>query len=203
MLDIFFFYFISISILISAYMVIKVSNPVHSVLFLIVVFIQSAILLIFLETEFLPLMFIIIYVGAIAVLFLFVVMMLDLKIKIEKFKNNSEIFFSGIIEEFLVFLFFKEIYILTSLNFPSLKTLLFCNYYDWFIQFDNKTNIECLGQFLYTYYFFYFLIAGILLLVGMIGAIVLTLNVKNISKNQSISKQVGRSANSAIFITTI
>lgn len=198
-----FFYLFAGLILISAFMTITVSNPVHSVLFLILVFVGSAAVLLLLEVEFLSLMFIIIYVGAIAVLFLFVVMMLDIKLSASN--NNYLRYFS--IGGFLGFLFFVETYYLieTSVFAPQLDSslILESSYQDWITRLDTLTNMECLGQFLYTYYFFHFLIAGIVLLVGMIGAIVLTLHVNHTSKNQLICKQLSRQVKNATFLTTI
>ena len=198
-----FFYLFAGLILISAFMVVTVSNPVHSVLFLILAFVGSAAILLLLEIEFLSLMFIIIYVGAIAVLFLFVVMMLDIKLT----HSNTSYLRYFLIGKFLALVFFIETYYLIdeTLFSPSFfSELTFSSSYsDWVIRLDSLTNMECLGQFLYTYYFFHFLIAGILLLVGMIGAIVLTLHVNHASKNQLICKQLSRQLKNATFLTTI
>jgi NADH-quinone oxidoreductase subunit J len=197
-----FFYLFGGLILLSAFMVITVSNPVHSVLFLILVFVGAAALLLLLEVEFLSLMFIIIYVGAIAVLFLFVVMMLDIKLS----NSSTEYIRYFSIGGFLGVLFFIETYYVIESTLFSSKVdavMLSSSYQNWMTQLDNLTNMECLGQFLYTYYFFHFLIAGIVLLVGMIGAIVLTLNVNHTSKNQLICKQLSRQVKNATFLTTI
>ena len=98
------FFFISFLIILSAFLVITVKNPVHSVLFLVLVFLEATFILLLLEIEFLPLIFIIIYVGAIAILFLFVVMMID--VKIIKSPTNYLKYFSISVIIWLIFLFF-------------------------------------------------------------------------------------------------
>ena len=182
MSELLFFYLFSGLVLISATMVITVSNPVHSVLFLILGFVGSAAILLLLKVEFLSLMFVIIYVGAIAVLFLFVVMMLDIKLK----KSGASLGYTALGAISGLFLFFQFFYFIEKISpFSSsflLEELFSPYYFDWIDTIDKLTNMECLGQFLYTYYFFHFLIGGILLLVGMIGGIVLTLHVNYKSK---------------------
>ena len=193
------FFFISFLIILSAFLVITVKNPVHSVLFLVLVFLEATFILLLLEIEFLPLIFIIIYVGAIAILFLFVVMMIDVKI-IKSPTNYLKYFsISGIIG--LVFLFFL-IYITQEsifLNQLSNELIFSTNYKNCIINFDNINNLKCIGQFLYTDYFVHFLMSGFLLLIGMNGPIVLTLFINTYSKNQFIYKQLARKYNLAIF----
>jgi len=193
------FFFISFLIILSAFLVITVKNPVHSVLFLVLVFLEATFILLLLEIEFLPLIFIIIYVGAIAILFLFVVMMIDVKI-IKSPTNYLKYFsISGITG--LIFLFFL-IYIIQEsifLNQLSNELIFSTNYKNCIINFDNLNNLKCIGQFLYTDYFVHFLMSGFLLLIGMIGPIVLTLFINTYSKNQFIYKQLARKYNLAIF----
>jgi NADH-quinone oxidoreductase subunit J len=178
---------------ISSIMVISARNPVHSVLFLILTFINAAGLLFLLEIEFLSFIFIVVYVGAIAVLFLFVVMMLDIKI-VENNQNFSKIFYvSGLVLFGTTFInesFTNENDYLHSLNV----------YVNWFKKLDLITNIEALGQILYTYYFVYVIIVGILLLIAMLGAIVLTLVINKNSRLQAIHNQVSRSSKNAVFL---
>ena len=178
---------------ISSIMVISARNPVHSVLFLILTFINAAGLLFLLEIEFLSFIFIVVYVGAIAVLFLFVVMMLDIKI-IENNQNFSKIFYvSGLVLFGTTLInesFSNENDYLYSLNI----------YVNWFQKLDLVTNIEALGQILYTYYFVYIIIVGILLLIAMLGAIVLTLIINKNSRLQAIHNQVSRSSKNAVFL---
>ena len=168
----FFSYFLLFLLLIFGFFVISSRNPVHAVLSLILVFIFSSFLLFCLEVEFLALSFVIIYVGAIAILFLFVVMMLDIKISessLDYLKFNSLTFF-------LSFIFFLEImlpifklnpYVLT--NIPSFLFVF------WVTEMEAFTNIQAIGQLLYTYYFVFFLMAGFILFIAVIGALSLTL----------------------------
>lgn len=196
MFELLLFYIFSLLIICSAIMVIIVKNPVHSVLFLILTFISAAILLFLLEVEFISLIFIVVYVGAIAVLFLFVVMMLDIKIT-DLNKNFLKYFPIG---SFLGFAFLVEILlILTEIlekNPYSFESNL---YISWINKIDYLTNIETLGQVIYTSLFPYFLIAGIILLVAMLGAVVLTLTFSKSYQNQSISKQTSRSFNRSSY----
>ncbi len=204
--------------LISATMVIASKNPIHSVVFLILVFCNATGLLLLLKLEYLAMMFLIIYVGAIAVLFLFVVMMLN--IKINELNENwvRYIPIGGVIS--LIFLL--EIFLILDSDFIPLITLdikYFENYnvlsecislYDqfWIVQtpwtalIDSVTNIQSLGFLIYTYYFYYFILASIILLVAMIGAIVLTMHKrKYASKKQLIFKQIARNFSNSINYT--
>jgi len=188
--ELFLFYTFSCLIVSSAVMVIIVKNPVHSVLFLILAFISAAILLLLLEVEFISLIFIVVYVGAIAVLFLFVVMMLDIKIT-DLNKNFLKYFPIG---SFLGFAFLVEILlILTEILEKTPYSFESNLYISWINKIDYLTNIETLGQVIYTSLFPYFLIAGIVLLVAMLGAVVLTLTFSKNYQNQSISRQTSRS----------
>jgi NADH:ubiquinone oxidoreductase subunit 6 (subunit J) len=191
-----FYIFASLTI-ISAIMVIRVKNPVHSVLFLILVFCNAAGLLILLEVDFLAMIFLVVYVGAIAVLFLFVVMMLNIKINNIQGNFIKYLPIGGIIG----IIFLLEIFlVLESDLIPLLQTSNNLEHTDWYALLNNNTNIETFGQLLYTYYFYYFLIAGIILLVAMIGAIVLTLKTNNFVYRQQIYQQVSRNFNNAIFL---
>jgi NADH-quinone oxidoreductase subunit J len=191
------FYSFAAVTLIAALLVITVVNPVHSVLFLVLVFLGAASMLFILQLEFLPLSFIIVYVGAIAILFLFVVMMLDIKVT-----SKSNDFFKYLpIGGFVGSLFVFEI--LNSLGSSFVVPINSGAYgrsSSWVHAIDKATNIEALGQLLYTYYFIYFLIAGMILLVAMVGAIVLTLQHNKTVKNQLFFRQLSRNANSAIFL---
>jgi len=188
-------FFLGCLILSSSFLLLRVKNPVHSVLLLVLVFVNSAVLLIGIGVEFLALMLIIIYVGAIAILFLFIVMMLDLKIvkKDEKFISlySIEIILIKSFSSALLFLVFLDFH---SMSFSALDTNTF-----WFFS-EILTDLQCLGQMLYTYYFVYFLLGGILLLIGMVGAIVLTLSTKKNSKAQSVFRQLSRKMEKATFV---
>jgi NADH-quinone oxidoreductase subunit J len=191
------FYFLSFLLVLSAILVISSQNPVHSVFFLVLVFLLSAFLLFMLEIEFISLLFILVYVGAIAVLFLFVVMMLD--IKVTKYERDFLIYLPmGI---FLGVIFFLEVFLTFQDNFVSILSIdNYSVYINWLFILDNLTNLEVLGQLLYTYYFFYFLIAGIILLVAMVGAIVLTLNFVQKAKHQFVFKQILRLKKNSIYL---
>jgi NADH-quinone oxidoreductase subunit J len=191
------FYFLSFLLVLSAIFVISSQNPVHSVFFLVLVFLLSAFLLFLLEIEFISLLFILVYVGAIAVLFLFVVMMMD--IKITRYEKDFLIYLPvGI---FLGIIFFLEVFLTFQDNFISFLPLNNSNIYiEWLFTIDNLSNLEVLGQLLYTYYFFFLLLAGIILLVAMVGAIVLTLNFTQKAKHQFVFKQILRLKKNSIYL---
>ena len=181
-------------------MVISARNPVHSVLFLILVFMNASALLLLIEAEFIAIIFIVVYVGAIAVLFLFVVMMLDIKIA-----ESSRDFYKYLPFGSLIgFIFFVEIFLVVNVDLPAPISgyTLDPQYVNWGQLIDPVTNIEALGQILYTYYFIYFLIAGLILLVAMIGAIVLTMQFNRQVRRQVVYRQVSRNFENAIFLTT-
>jgi NADH-quinone oxidoreductase subunit J len=182
------FYLLAGIVLISSIMVISARNPVHSVLFLILAFFNAAGLLILMEMEFLSLIFIVVYVGAIAVLFLFVVMMLNVKISEVEDEVLQYLPVGGTIG--LIFLFL--IFFIIEGDFVSFNGQANSIYLDWFQQVDVVSNIETLGQVLYTEYLVYFLLAGVILLVAMVGAIVLTIATRTSLRRQLIFQQVSR-----------
>jgi len=182
------FYLLAGIALISSIMVISARNPVHSVLFLILAFFNAAGLLILMEMEFLSLIFIVVYVGAIAVLFLFVVMMLNVKISEVEDEVLQYLPVGGTIG--LIFLFL--IFFIIEGDFVSFNGQANSIYLDWFQQIDVVSNIETLGQVLYTEYLVYFLLAGVILLVAMVGAIVLTMSTRTSLRRQLIFQQVSR-----------
>jgi NADH-quinone oxidoreductase subunit J len=185
--------FLIFLLILSSFFVFLSDNPVHSVLFLILTFCNASSILILFNAEFLGLLFIIIYVGAIAVLFLFVVMMLN--VKIYSFQNLSMLPFLCIGSLLVISQFFfklKEIFF--NLTFENDITFFS---YEKFI--DNLGNIDVFGQALYNYYLVCFLLAGLILLVAMIGAIILTLNFKSKRKNELVFRQLSRSDNFISF----
>lgn len=191
------FYFLSFLLVFSAILVISAQNPVHSVFFLVLVFFTSAFLLFLLEVEFISLLFVLVYVGAIAVLFLFVVMMLDIKIT----KHEKDLLFYLPIGSFLGIIFLLEVFLSLQENLvPLLPSSGREIYTDWLTIVDSLTNLDVLGQILYTYYFFYFLIAGIILLVAMVGAIVLTLNFTQKAKHQFVFRQILREKKNSMYL---
>ena len=176
-----FYLFSSIAVL-SALMVISAKNPVHSVLFLILSFVNAAGLFVLLGAEFLAMILVVVYVGAVAVLFLFVVMMLDINfIKLrEGFLQYLP--FGALLGIVLVvelgILFLTD----TSSNINSGLSSLEPS-------INELENTKMIGQILYTKYFFLFQICGIILLVAMIGSITLTLREKEGVKKQNINEQ--------------
>jgi NADH-quinone oxidoreductase subunit J len=192
------FYFFSNFLLFSSLMVIVVQNSIYSVLFLVCSFLSAASLLFILECEFLALLFIIIYVGAIAVLFLFVVMMLDIKI-VNLTKNTIKYFPFG---SFISIVFLFEILAVILKNFKAnpYQNSFFVNFYhDWYEKLDALTEIEALGQILYTHYVLQFLIAGYILFLAVVGSIVLTITPpRKKSKSQIIYRQISRNKNAIL-----
>jgi NADH-quinone oxidoreductase subunit J len=194
------FYLFGAITLLSAIMVISSRNPVHSVLFLILSFCGSSGLLILLEAEFMAMIFIVVYVGAIAVLFLFVVMMLNIKIS----EVIDEIYQYLQVGGLIGIIFLLEVFIIVDNDFVPLLSdgNMPSAYVDWSGQIDNVTNLSSLGQVLYTHYALAFLMAGIILLVAMIGAIVLTMQIRTTVRRQHIFQQVSRDADNAIYLVS-
>lgn len=187
------FIFFSILLIINTMMVILSKNSIYSVLFLVLSFIITSCLLFLLECEFLALVFLIIYVGAISILFLFVVMMLNIKI-VNSTKDIAKYIPIGNI---IGGIFFFELYANISdsyLNNPYYNSFLSNHYVNWFEKIDFLTNIESIGQVLYTFYVVQFLVSGLILLVAVLGAVVLTMsNYKTTTKKQILFKQISRS----------
>mgnify|MGYP005738205267 FL=1 len=180
------FYLFSSILLLSSLMVISTKNPVHSVLFLILAFLNAAGIFVILHAEFLAMILIIVYVGAVAVLFLFVVMMLDFKTSLEK-DNILQYMPIGLL---IGLVFIAELVIVlinTRLDLSNIQIL--SNPLD---NFSDQSNTEAIGSILYTNYVLYFQLSGIILLVAMVGSIVLTLRDREGVKRQIVSEQVDR-----------
>ncbi len=181
-------------------MTILSQNSIHSVLFLVLSFVSSSSLLFLLECEYISLIFIIIYVGAIAVLFLFVVMMLDVK-TVYSTKDFLKYFpfgsFVGIV--FLIEILLSVPSIFEEFN-PYNISFLFNFYVDWFNKLDYFNEIMSVGHVLYTDYLVQFLLAGNILLLATIGPVVLVLtrSVKT-NKFQITFKQLSRTYNSVLY----
>nr|YP_011003665.1 NADH dehydrogenase subunit 6 [Gracilaria eucheumatoides]WPS66067.1 NADH dehydrogenase subunit 6 [Gracilaria eucheumatoides] len=188
-IDIFLFIVFSSFALIASLMVISLSNAVHSVLFLILVFCNVASLLLLIGAEFLSLMLLIVYVGAIIVLFLFVVMMLNIK-KASVRQNLYSIVPIGLIIFFILFSQLSSIF--SNLDLFSLKQNKLI-WVSWIIESNNLTNAQVIGSVLYTKYCFLFILSGLILLVAMIGAIVLTMHQRTDVRKQRIELQLNRS----------
>ena len=193
-----FFYLFAIITVASAFMVISARNPVHAVLFLILAFVNSAGLFMLTGAEFLALLLIVVYVGAVAVLFLFVVMMLDVD-------------FVELREGFLQYLPIGGLVgaiVLVELLMVVGAWVVAPGTVDGALgeptpDMSVTSNIQALGNILYTKYFFFFQVAGLILLVAMIGAIVLTLHHRPNVRRQNVSEQVARSKETAIEIKKV
>lgn len=198
----FYFYFLFFVVFISGLLVIFSKNPVQSVLFLVLVFCISGQFLLLLEVDFLAMILIIVYVGAIAVLFLFIVMMLNIRV-VEMNEILNRYFPLGF---FIGFLIFCEIlFSLYYSTFLSNNGSIF--YENWYETFLNHSNVVSLGLVLYTYFAPLLIVSGVLLLLAMVSSIMLTLdNVKlteldfqKNKKKQLISDQVDRPVNDLNF----
>ena len=194
------FYFFSCVLLTSSLMIILSQNSIYSVLFLVLSFVSSSSILFLLECEYISLIFIIIYVGAIAVLFLFVVMMLDIK-TIHVTKDSLKYFpFGG----FLGVVFLIEILIAVPNIFDSINPYnmsFLSNYHlNWANKLDYSTEIIAIGHLLYTDYVIQFLLSGNILLLATIGPVTLVL-VRAIEtpKKQVTFRQLSRTYNSVLF----
>lgn len=200
-------YFFSFGAFISGFLVISSTNPVHSVFSLVMCFVNSSILLLMLGFEFLALLFIIVYVGALAILFLFVVMMLNIRL-VELIENSTRYIPIGIIIgivfliELLVvvdsqyslspsntisqlwflnnlYIIDSSAYILTNSTVIGSETLI-----------GHLKNIEAIGHVLYTEGYLYFWISSLVLLVAMVGAIVMTMYHEQSVRRQDIFSQI-------------
>ena len=194
-LPLFFFYVFSAIAVASAFMVIASRNPVHAVLFLILTFVNAAGLFMLAGAEFLALLLIVVYVGAVAVLFLFVVMMLD--VDFAELKSGLLQYAPiGILVGVVLFL---ELLLVAGSAFISPEIAGGSA-----LPIDNTIeNTRALGQVLYTRYVFLFQGAAAVLLVAMIGAIVLTLRHRPGIKRQSTASQIGRRASETLKVVKV
>ena len=194
-----FFYFFSIVAVVSAIMVTVSKNTVHSVFFLILDFISISCLFIMIGAEFLGMIMLIVYVGAVAVLFLFVVMMLNVAQQQNQWFNSKEN--SGHIPIGLIIstiIFFELIIVVGGWKYKP--ELLNPNT----TQISNEiSNTHLLGQVLYTDYIHVFQISGMILLVAMVGAIVLTFRKRVGVKTQSYIKQISRERSDGIEVLEV
>jgi NADH-quinone oxidoreductase subunit J len=188
------FYIFAAITIASAVMVISSKNPVHSVFFLILAFFNSAGLFILLGAEYIAMTLVIVYVGAVAVLFLFVVMMLDIN-------------FAELRQGFLKYLpvgagvatllFIELIFVFyASLSNPGAiapaQNVI-----------TDETNTQAIGSIMYTYYLYPFQMAGIILLIAMIGAIVLTHRTRGGVRKQNIASQMSRKREDSVVIVHV
>ncbi len=191
----FFFYLFSTLMIASAFMVISARNPVHSVLFLILAFVNAAGLFLMLGAEFLAMILIVVYVGAVAVLFLFVVMMLDvdfaeLKQGFLQYLPVGMLVGAGVFIELVLVLGTWTIGASSLAQVPTKAP-------------QDVSNTLALGRVIYTQYAYLFEASGLILLTAMIGAIVLTLRHKEGVKRQVVADQNARNAMNAIEVRKV
>ena len=194
-----FFYFFSFIAIISSIMVISSKNTVHSVFFLILDFISISCLFIMIGAEFLGMIMLIVYVGAVAVLFLFVVMMLNVAQQGEKLSENINTYSYlpiGLVVGLIIF--FELIIVVSGWKYkPELFSI------DSLSLNQNITNTHSIGNVLYTDYIHLFQLSGMILLVAMIGAIVLTFKKKSGIKRQSYIEQISREKKSGVSLVEV
>ena len=190
MIESLFFYIFAGVTCLAGLMVISSRNPVHSVLFLILAFFNSAGLFVLLGAEFLAMLLVVVYVGAVAVLFLFVVMMLDINFAElrEGFQRYMPLGLGvgGILLTEILFVFFNREEMPENMKLVS-----------------EVSNTRALGRVLYTDYIYLFQVAGLILLVAMIGAITLTLRRRENVRKQLISTQNDRTREETIQVVKV
>ena len=191
------FYLFSAVLVASGVMVVSTRNPVHAVLFLILAFFNAAGLFLLCGAEFLAMLLVIVYVGAVAVLFLFVVMMLD----IDFAELRSGALEYAPVGALIGLILAVELVVVVggSTLSPEIATSAAMP----IPPVSERTNTAALGDVLYTNYVYFFQIAGLVLLVAMIGAIVLTLRHKPHIKRQNISQQVARTPETAVEVVKV
>jgi NADH-quinone oxidoreductase subunit J len=188
------FYLFSGMLLGSALMVVTAKNTVYGVLFLILTFFNAAGLFVLLNAEFLAMMLVVVYVGAVAVLFLFVVMMLNVELGQPRSPSQRYSFVGGLVGGVLV----AELAILLTTwhTSPEAFNLVFAPR-------GNLPNTQALGNLIYTHYILIFQTAGLILLVAMIGAIVLTLRHREGVRKQKSEDQLARQAKDSMRLVDI
>ena len=194
-----FFYTFSIIAIVSAIMVTASKNTVHSVFFLILDFISISCLFIMIGAEFLGMIMLIVYVGAVAVLFLFVVMMLNVAQQKNQWFSSEESSRHIPVGLIISTLIFVELIIVVG-GWKYKPDLFDINNS---IEINNVSNTHSLGQVLYTDYIHIFQISGMILLVAMIGAIVLTFRKRVGVKTQSYIKQISRERSDGVSVVKV
>ncbi|KRA29201.1 NADH-quinone oxidoreductase subunit J [Brevundimonas sp. Root608] len=190
------FYLLSAVAVLGGLMVVTAKNPVHSVLWLILAFFSSAGLFVLLGAEFLAMLLVVVYVGAVAVLFLFVVMMLD--VDFVKLREGYARYLPLAMIVAGILLAEMIIISLTVVSGGAASDAI-----GPVAATAEMSNVEAIGRVLYTDYVYIFQAAGIVLLIAMIGAIVLTLRHKPNIKRQNVARQVGRDAKTAMEVKSV
>jgi NADH-quinone oxidoreductase subunit J len=184
------FYLFAVVAVVSGFLVVANRNPVYSVLFLILTFFNAAGLFVLIGAEFLAMMLVVVYVGAVAVLFLFVVMMLDINFAelrqgFVRYLRIGAVIGIILVAELIYLFYFKGMGSISAQAGAAPTPPI-----------TEVTNTQALGELLYTKYFYLFQAAGMVLLVAMIGAIVLTHREREGVRRQRIARQLERSAES-------
>jgi len=195
MLSALFFYLFATILVGAAFMVIAAKNPVHAVLFLILAFFNAAGLFVLLGAEFLAMILVVVYVGAVLVLFLFVVMMLDVDFAALKAGFSKYLPIGATVGLLLL----VELVLIVGAWVTALELVSQAP----MPPPSDITNTEAIGLILYTRYVYLFEAAGLILLVAMIGAIVLTLHHKRDVRRQSVRQQVGRTREESVELVEV
>ena len=190
------FYLLAVSTVVAGLLVVSAKNPVHSVLFLITAFFSAAGLFVLLGAEFLAMLLIVVYVGAVAVLFLFVVMMLDVDFAELRQGFAQNMVVGGIVALVLTMEMVAVVALVVTNGAAGKNATPMASS-------PGIPNTEMIGRVLYTDYIFFFQLAGLVLLVAMIGAIVLTLRHKPGVKRQDIAKQIARTPKTGMELVQI
>jgi NADH:ubiquinone oxidoreductase subunit 6 (subunit J) len=206
-MEVLLFYILSSLALVSGALVVSARNPMHSILFLVLVFCNAAGLLLLLETDFLAMIFLIVYVGAIAVLFIFVVMMLNVRVTELKESILRYVPIGGLV---LIIFFVEVLSVINGDLVPFFSSSSLTNISQTFLlqedlrlvlwtnNINPVSNIEAIGELLYTYYFYAFLMASMVLLVSMIGAILLTMRKQYNVRRQEVFDQTFNNINTSV-----
>lgn len=194
------FLFFSLILIFSSLLTVTATNTIYSILFLILNFLTSVGLLFLLECEFMGLIFLIIYVGAIAVLFLFIVMMLDIKLIVTTKDLIKYIPIGSFLGLILLFEVLNIILKTFSINYYQ-KNFLINMYFNWYEKIDLIFSVKTLGNVLYTHYLIQFLISGFILLLAIIGSVILTMDMTNVNynKQQFFFRQISRNSNNILL----
>ncbi len=192
MLPVIAFYVFAATAVGAAFMVVAARNPVHSVMYLILTFFSAAGLFVLMGAEFLALLLVMVYVGAVAVLFLFVVMMLDVDFAEMKQGFLQHMPMGLVVGGVLL----AEMILLGASSLSAPRTGV--KYPE-----DGISNIEALGNVLYTEYAFFFEAVGLILLVALIGAVVLTLRTRDNVKRQNVSEQIARTREGGVELVDV
>ena len=190
------FYLLAATTIVAGMCVVSARNPVHSVLYLILAFFSAAGLFVLLGAEFLAMLLVVVYVGAVAVLFLFVVMMLDVDFAALRQGFARYMPLGGLIAGVLAI---EMVVVASSVASQGAARVNA----EPFVAGPDVSNAEAIGRVLYTDYVYFFQAAGLVLLVAMIGAIVLTLRHKEGVKRQSVAAQNARDPATAIEVRRV